>query len=69
MATHAGLDALRAVCSAVSLPVFALGGVTPERVPACLEAGAHGIAAIRALLDVPDITEAVGAFAAALGGL
>ncbi|HEY3417433.1 MAG TPA: thiamine phosphate synthase [Armatimonadota bacterium] len=57
-----GLDQLREICQAVTLPVFALGGITPERVPACLDAGAHGIAAIGALLDVPNITEAVTAF-------
>jgi thiamine-phosphate pyrophosphorylase len=64
-----GQDGLREVCAAVRIPVFALGGITPERVPACLDAGAHGVAAIRALLDVPDIGEAVARFAEALGGL
>lgn len=64
-----GLDALHEVCAAVHLPVFALGGITPEGIPACREAGAHGVAAISALLNVPDIAVAVSAFAAALGGL
>jgi len=64
-----GLEELRAVCAAVKIPVFALGGVTPARVPACLAAGAHGVAAISALLDVPNIADAVHAFADALGGL
>ena len=64
-----GLEALHDVCAAVSLPVFALGGVTPQRVHACLDAGAHGVAAISALLDVPSIPDAVAAFAEALGGL
>jgi len=64
-----GLDALREVCAAVSIPVFALGGITPERVPACLNAGAHGVAAISALLDVERIAEAVAAFKAQLGDL
>lgn len=64
-----GLAALREVCAAVTIPVFALGGITPARVAACLDAGAHGVAAISALLDVPDIAAAVDAFAAALGGL
>lgn len=63
-----GLEALREVCAAVSIPVFALGGVTPERVPTCLDAGAHGVAAISALLNVPDIAAAVAAFAEPLGG-
>lgn len=61
-----GLEELRQVCAAVKIPVFALGGVTPTRVPQCLDAGAHGAAAIGALLDVPSIPEAVAAFLNAL---
>ncbi|MHB9025980.1 MAG: thiamine phosphate synthase [Armatimonadota bacterium] len=63
-----GLEQLRAICDAVTIPVFALGGITPERVPECLHAGAHGVAAIGALLDAPSITEAVAAFITALHG-
>jgi thiamine-phosphate pyrophosphorylase len=43
-----GLDRLRAVCLAASpIPVYALGGVTVENAPACVDAGAAGIAGIR----------------------
>lgn len=38
----AGVGLVRAACNATSLPVFAIGGVTPERLPALLEAGAAG---------------------------
>ena len=34
--------------------VIAIGGVTPERVPLCVEKGAYGVAAISALWNAPD---------------
>lgn len=37
-----GLRLLSDACAAVSIPVFAIGGVTPERLPELLEAGAAG---------------------------
>lgn len=43
-----GIDRLRAACLAASpIPVYALGGVTLETTPSCLDAGAAGIAGIR----------------------
>lgn len=43
-----GLDQLHAGCiAATPIPVYALGGVTLENAPACIAAGAAGIAGIR----------------------
>lgn len=62
-----GLDALAAWAKAVDEPVFALGGVTAERAPACLDAGARGIAGISAFFGrTGAVVETVSAFVAAL---
>ncbi|HVR02890.1 MAG TPA: thiamine phosphate synthase [Polyangia bacterium] len=53
-----GVEALREAAG-VGLPVLALGGVTAARVPACLEAGASGVACIRAVLEARDPGTAV----------
>lgn len=42
-----GVERLARICSAVDIPVLAIGGITPENAPDCLRAGAAGIAAIR----------------------
>lgn len=39
-----GLQFLHEVCQAVAIPVYALGGITPENRMACLTAGATGTA-------------------------
>ena len=49
----AGL-ALVSACAALGRPVIAIGGVTAENAPQCKEAGAYGVAAIRALWDADD---------------
>jgi len=54
-----GLAALREVTSQVSIPVMALGGITLDRVAACRENGAAGIAAIRLFQDSLSLDELV----------
>ncbi len=49
----AGLDLVTEVAS-LGVPVYAIGGVSPERSAAARDAGAWGVAAIRAVWDAPD---------------
>lgn len=49
-----GLDALRRVCAASSLPVFALGGIDSRNLSQVMACGARGAAMIRALFAVDD---------------
>lgn len=53
-----GIDGLRAICTAVSLPVIAIGGVDAGNAAECIHAGAAGVAVIRAATD-PRLREAV----------
>jgi hypothetical protein len=57
-----GPAGLAALCRP-NLPVYALGGVLPERVAPCLEAGAYGVAVMGPVLRDPPI---VAAYLAAL---
>lgn len=61
-----GLDLLADVCRHSPVPIFAIGGVTCERVHEVRQAGAHGVAVIGALLTRNDIGTAVREFTCAL---
>jgi thiamine-phosphate pyrophosphorylase len=41
-----GIESLRQAAATVHLPIYALGGVTKENAPLCIQAGASGIAGI-----------------------
>lgn len=64
-----GLDGLSAACAAAPVPVFAIGGITAERAKECLDAGAHGVAVIRAVMAATSVRSAVRAFAEVMGEL
>lgn len=63
-ASHPGVPGvgLEAIAAAQPARVIAIGGVTPERTAACLEAGAWGVAAISALWLTDDPAAAAEAF-------
>jgi thiamine-phosphate pyrophosphorylase len=46
-----GLDGLRAICVAASVPVVAIGGIDATNAAGCIRAGAAGVAVIRAAAD------------------
>ena len=55
-----GLEKLAEVTRALGeFPVVAIGGITLENVGACFEAGARGVAAIRLLNDVEQLSSSV----------
>ena len=62
-----GLQKLERVVSAVRIPVIAIGGITAERVPEVRRAGAHGVAAIAAILAADSPADATRRFLDALG--
>jgi len=52
--TPAGLDFLREVCASVTIPVIAIGGITPQNTPDCLAAGAAGVAVLSPIMRAKD---------------
>ena len=50
-----GLESLRKVCTQLTIPVLAIGGITPENIRECLDTGASGIAAIRLFQEAKDL--------------
>src|SRR5207247_10775059 len=56
-----GLDWLRAICAAVSIPVVAIGGIDASNAAECIRAGAAGVAVIRAVSQARALREAIDA--------
>lgn len=55
-----GLDGLRAISAAVAIPVVAIGGIDASNARACIDAGAAGVAVIRAARDAAAIRHETG---------
>ncbi|MGH9138192.1 MAG: thiamine phosphate synthase [Acidimicrobiales bacterium] len=61
-----GPERVRAVASAVDVPVVAIAGITADRVPELVAAGAWGVAVISAVRDADDPAQATKELLAAL---
>jgi thiamine-phosphate pyrophosphorylase len=61
-----GVEALTRVATALTIPLFAIGGITPEQVGEVRAAGAQGVAVIRAILAAERPGAATKAFLDAL---
>jgi thiamine-phosphate pyrophosphorylase len=56
-----GLKGLGEICSAVSIPVVAIGGVDETNAADCIRAGAAGVAVIRAARAAAELRAAIDA--------
>lgn len=53
--TARGLEQLREIRKLVTIPIVAIGGITTERAPSALEAGANAVAMISELVLAKDV--------------
>ncbi|HEX6966934.1 MAG TPA: thiamine phosphate synthase [Gemmatimonadaceae bacterium] len=62
-----GVDEFARLARACGLPAVAIGGITPEHVPALIAAGASGVAVIRAVFGAADPERSARALRDAIG--
>lgn len=55
--TPLGLEALKEVAEAITIPVFALGGIKEDNIGDLISSGAHGIAMISTIFSSNDTTK------------
>lgn len=49
-----GVDFLRDICGCVNVPVYAIGGITPDNAGLCVKAGAAGVCVMSSLMKCGD---------------
>jgi thiamine-phosphate diphosphorylase len=65
-----GTEVLKKVClHAKTMPVMAMGGITPENVKRCLHVGAHGVAVNSSILKAANMLAAIKAYSKEIPGL
>jgi thiamine-phosphate pyrophosphorylase len=62
-----GVEGLRALARAVSIPVVAIGGINAENAGAIIQAGAAGVAVVSAIVAARDVEAAARALRDAVG--
>ena len=55
-----GLDGLREICRALTIPVVAIGGIDASNAAECIKTGAAGVAVIRAARDAAKLMVVIG---------
>jgi len=61
-----GLDKLETVCRNVSIPVYAIGGITPQNTNHCLKHGAYGVAAMSIFSSAQNLARTLDNFQSSL---
>jgi thiamine-phosphate pyrophosphorylase len=56
-----GLDGLQEICSGITIPVVAIGGIDAGNAAECIRAGAAGVAVIRSARDAAELRAALDA--------
>jgi thiamine-phosphate pyrophosphorylase len=56
-----GLDGLREICAAITIPVVAIGGIDPGNAGECIRAGAAGVAVMRSVRAAAELRAAIDA--------
>lgn len=59
-----GLSFLKEVCDAVSVPVYAIGGICPENASDIRQAGAQGVCVMSSLMNCVNVSELLSAMEA-----
>jgi len=52
-----GIPILQETSRTIHLPIYAIGGITPNRIPHVLSSGAYGVAVISSILQAPSIAD------------
>lgn len=55
-----GTDFLREICESVQIPVYAIGGITPENAPLVKSAGASGVCLMSGLMKAKKPEDIIG---------